>query len=188
MTALQRKIVLGCGKAPKRGFLNIDRVALPGVDMIVDLEKPLPFKDNTFIEAESTHVFEHIENFIPMMEELHRTCAPGAKLNIIVPYFANPNFWIDPTHRHKFNISTFKAVFTGDSYLSKARFRIRRQRIFFFSSRSFMKSRWYSLPIDLPINLLPAIYERFFVYMLPASELHIELEVEKEKKKVKRTP
>jgi len=176
------KLNLGCGLQAKKGWLNVDIVKLKGVDIVLDLEKtPLPFKDNRFDEVESHHVFEHIQNFVPLMEELHRVCKQGAVLNVSVPYFASPAYWLDPTHKRMFNIETFDHAFTGDSYLSKARFKIVKRKLFYFSCRKFMKSRWYSLPFDFLINLAPAIYQRFFVYFLPASEVHFVLVVEKKK-------
>jgi hypothetical protein len=63
-----------------------------------------------------------------------------------------------------------------------------KRKLFYFSCRSFMKSRWYSSPFDFAINLAPPIYQRFFVNLLPASELHFVLEVQKEKKRIRRTP
>jgi predicted SAM-dependent methyltransferase len=93
-----RKLHLGCGRDIKKGWVNVDIAPLPGVDMVVDLEKtPYPFRDNEFSEIEAHHTFEHIGNFMPMMEELHRICKPGAIIRVSVPYYASPAFWRDRT-------------------------------------------------------------------------------------------
>jgi SAM-dependent methyltransferase len=181
MANTSRKLHLGCGRVIKEGWLNTDIVKLPGVDVVFDLEKtPYPFKENQFLEVEAHHTFEHVGNFMEMMEELNRICAPGAIVRVSVPYFASPSFWRDPTHKRPFNIDTF-TYFQGCWY-SKSHFIVRKRKLIFFSCRSFMKSRWYSVPIDFLINLSQPVYQRFFVYLLPASELHFVLEVQKEKK------
>jgi SAM-dependent methyltransferase len=170
------KLHLGCGHVIKKGWVNVDIVKLPGVDKVFDLNKtPYPFKANTFEEVEVHHTLEHLDDLMAVMEELHRICKPGAIIRVSVPYFASPAFWRDPTHKRPFTFETF-TYFNEGCYYSKAHFSILKRKLFYFSCRSFMKSRWYSVPFDFLINLAPVIYERFFVYLLPASELHIILQ------------
>ena len=58
------------------GWINFDAVALPGVDMIADLEQcatiPLPLADDSIDELLLSHVLEHIEKPLPLMQELWR--------------------------------------------------------------------------------------------------------------------
>ena len=45
------KLNIGCGKKILNGYINLDVVKLPGVDIVHDLNKyPWPFKDNYFDE------------------------------------------------------------------------------------------------------------------------------------------
>ena len=174
------KLHLGCGPVILPGYVNVDHIKMPGVDVVMDLEHPpYPFKDNSVDEVYARHTFEHIENLLPMMEELHRICAPGAKIRITVPYFASPAYARDPTHKRKFNIDTF-AFFSEVSPYSPMAFTVVKRRLNFFSSTGFMKSSWYSWPIDAIINLTKPVYQRFFVYYLPCSEVHFLLEVKKD--------
>jgi SAM-dependent methyltransferase len=177
-----KKLNLGCGPKPIEGWVNLESTKLPGVDVVWDVNKrPLPFKDNTFAEVEAIFILEHVDDLIGTMEELHRICANGAKLNIRVPSFSNPFFWDDPTHVRPFNYNSFN-YFTSTSafpYLSNARFVILKRRIFYLQAASFFKSRWFVAPLDGMINLKPAFYEKFFGYILPSSELHFLLGVEK---------
>lgn len=176
-----RKLHLGCGTVIKKGYVNVDIAKLPGVDKVIDLDKtPYPFKANEFDEVVAYHVFEHLDNFMGAMEEVHRICKPGAKLYVSVPYFASPAFWRDPTHKRPFTLETF-SYFVPSSYYSKAHFKVMKRKLFYFSCKEYMKSKWYSVPFDVLINIAPSLYERFFVYLLPASELHFVLEVEKKK-------
>ena len=65
---------------PKRGGVNLDAVELPGVDTVTDLElcreNPLPFEDDRFDEFLLSHVIEHVQNTLPLMQELHRIATP----------------------------------------------------------------------------------------------------------------
>ncbi len=174
-----KKLNLGCGKDIKEGYVNVDLVQLPGVEKIVDFDKvPYPFDDNTFEEVYNKHVLEHTKSLLKTMEEIHRICKPGAKIKIICPYFAGHGAYNDPTHTRFFAYRTFE-YFNENGYYSKAVFKTLKRRMFFFSSKNFMKSKWFSKPFDILINALPIIYQRFFVYFLPASEIHFELEVKK---------
>jgi predicted SAM-dependent methyltransferase len=57
-----RKLQLGCGRKPLSGFVNLDVAALPGVDLVANLEQKLPFPDNHFDLVHARHTIEHVEN------------------------------------------------------------------------------------------------------------------------------
>ncbi len=107
------RLNLGSGSRRKEGFLNVDILALPGVDVVCDLEKQLPFEDNSVIEVYGEHVLEHIEGFVPLMTELYRICKDGAALNFRIPYLTSESAFKDPTHRRFISERTF-------SYFSRA--------------------------------------------------------------------
>lgn len=101
------RLNLGCGKDIFDGYINLDIVALNGVDVVHDLNKlPLPFKDNEFEEIYAKDIIEHLE-YIPLMKELHRILQPRGKLIIKSPHYTSLNFWTDPTHKHAFAVRTF---------------------------------------------------------------------------------
>ena len=51
------KLNLGCGDFPKPGFINVDRRAGKGVDVVHDLSiLPYPFEDAQFERIEADHV------------------------------------------------------------------------------------------------------------------------------------
>ena len=54
----QPKILeLGCGRIKHPNAVGIDRISLPGVDVVHDLNRrPYPFEDNTFDEVYAIHV------------------------------------------------------------------------------------------------------------------------------------
>ena len=103
------KLHLGCGNLIKKGWLNHDMVALPGVDVVHDLRQfPWPFDDGQFDDVYMKDVLEHLPDTIATMEELHRITRPGAKVYITVPYWNSCTAVGDPTHVRLFNESTFE--------------------------------------------------------------------------------
>lgn len=96
------KLNLGCGRWPIAGCVNVDVVALPGVDVVADLERcatqPLPFDDDSVDEFFMSHVIEHISNALPLMQELWRLAQPGATMTIRCPHGASDDACEDPTH------------------------------------------------------------------------------------------
>ena len=102
------KLNLGCGLDIKNGWINLDKSALPGVDVVHDLEQlPLPFPDNHFDEILCQDVLEHIE-YIPVLRDLHRILKTGGSLAIRCPHFTSANNFIDPTHKKFFSFRTFE--------------------------------------------------------------------------------
>lgn len=97
-----KRLNLGCGRNPIEGWINLDHMPLPGVDVVADLNAcattPLPFDENTVDELLMSHVIEHIANTLELMQELHRIAKPNAKLEILVPHGGSDDAWEDPTH------------------------------------------------------------------------------------------
>lgn len=102
------KLNVGCGRNILPGWVNVDSVALPGVDHVVDLEgcaaraydapTPMPFEDNSVDEFLLSHVIEHVRNVLPMMQELYRIAKPDAIMTIRCPHGASDDADEDPTH------------------------------------------------------------------------------------------
>jgi SAM-dependent methyltransferase len=117
---LSVKLNVGCGRDIREGYVNIDGSDLPGIDFRVDLddcaETPLPLPDDHFQELELSHVLEHLRNPLPLMQELYRIAAPGAKLNVKVPHASHDDAWIDPTHVRAVTPQTF-AYFGQPKYV-----------------------------------------------------------------------
>ena len=109
-----KKLNLGCGLDVREGWVNLDSCALPGVDVVHDIEKlPLPFDDETFGCILAKDVLEHVE-YIEILKDLSRILSSGGKLNIQVPHFSSVANYIDPTHKKRFSIQTFE-FFIQDS-------------------------------------------------------------------------
>jgi ubiquinone/menaquinone biosynthesis C-methylase UbiE len=120
MRAPPIKLNLGCGTNILAGWVNLDCTALPGVDVVHDLNAlPLPFEDECADEILCEDVLEHVD-YIPLLKECHRILNLGGRLRIEVPHFTSSNNFVDPTHRNMFSIKTFN-FFSADTFEGKGR-------------------------------------------------------------------
>ena len=103
------RVDLGCGRHKRAGFLGIDRLQLDGVDMVWDVRDGLPFGDGTVDYVVADNLMEHIgEDFIYLMNRLHRALRTGGRLTIIVPGVHAPMAaFSDPTHVRWFTPETW---------------------------------------------------------------------------------
>lgn len=160
-------------------YLNTDIIQLPWIDQVYDFEIfPYPFEDNSFDEIYCSHFLEHMSDLTKVMEEFTRIGKNWCQIKIKVPYFASPNAYWDPTHKRSFNTNTFN-YFNPDHYYNKAKILIKWIRLHFFSNQNYFTSDKKNIIPDFFINLFPKIYERFFCYVFPASEIHYLLEINK---------
>lgn len=96
------KLDLGCGKNKRDGFTGVDSRQFDGkVDIVHDLTKKWPWKDNSVEEAHSSHFVEHLTGpeRIHFVNELFRVLKPGAKATIITPHWASARAYGDLTHQ-----------------------------------------------------------------------------------------
>ena len=105
------RLHLGCGRTILPGWVNVDQVQLPGVDVVADLEqcrsKPLPFGEDSVDEFLMSHVIEHVRDTLGLMQELHRIAKVGALLVARTPYGSSDDAWEDPTHVRPYFIQSW---------------------------------------------------------------------------------
>lgn len=116
------KVNLGCGRRPMDGWVNVDCVPLPSVDLVAQLDDPekvsLPWPDNSVDEFAIIHTLEHIKYPLPLMEELWRTAKPGAMITIACPYGSSDDADEDPTHVRRIFLNSF--AYFGQPYYYRA--------------------------------------------------------------------
>ena len=178
------RLDIGCGKNKKPGYIGLDRVSMPGVDIVCNLEKEkIPIEDNSIDEVYSMHFMEHVTDLLVVMEEVWRVSKNNAKITIAVPYFTSVGAFRDPTHKQFFSYDTFDH-FTHTkkipSFYSDAKFRVLKKRILFYPSNSniYGKIRFaHMFPFQLIANILPYFYEHSLLKLFSPRDLYVELEV-----------
>lgn len=103
------KINLGCGENIKRGWLNLDKNAGNGIDIVHNLNNfPYPFESNTADFILLDNVLEHLNDPVAVIKECFRILNHAGTLRIKFPHHKNPVAWSDPTHKHAFTVESFK--------------------------------------------------------------------------------
>jgi SAM-dependent methyltransferase len=170
------RLNLGCGLKPVPEAVNLDITAATNPDVVHDLNSlPWPFPDDHFREVLAYDCLEHLDRFIPVMEEIHRVCRDGAVVRITVPHFSCANAYTDPTHRRLFGYFSMDYV-TGDNdadFYTRVRFK-RLSRRLMFSPSVVNKAVWRLA------NRYPMAYELRWAWIFPAWFLYFELEVHKD--------
>ncbi len=81
------RINIGCGDLPISGYLNVDRRALPGVDIVAEVDQ-LPFDTGELQEVFSSHLLEHFPQEQlrrSLLPYFFRLLAPSGQLHAVVP-------------------------------------------------------------------------------------------------------
>lgn len=178
-------IDVGCGPKKRSGRIGIDRVDLPSVDIVADLEAGLPFlPDASVDEIHCRSVLEHIENFEHLFTEMIRVLKDDGRAYLFVPHFSNPYYYSDCTHKRPFGLYTFY-YFTDPQhqlhrkvpcFYTKARIEILSLKLKFRSPvRLFHYPRRL---LGAIVNLHPALqefYEAGLCYLAPCDGIEIVL-------------
>lgn len=102
------RLNLGSGPDRRSGYVNLDRVAMPEVDVAGTLDPAaLPFADGRFGLVLCVDVLEHVD-VVPALREIHRVLAPGGVVVVSAVHFTSRNLYIDPTHVRGFSVRTFE--------------------------------------------------------------------------------
>lgn len=110
------------------------------------------------------------------MKELHRICVKNAEIRIIVPYFTSVGAHQDPSHKRFFSWKTFDYFEkeNGLCFYGLELFKIRHRELRIFISRPIIGKF-----LSRMFTHNPLIYERFFAYVFPATEIEYQLKVVK---------
>jgi ubiquinone/menaquinone biosynthesis C-methylase UbiE len=174
---------LGCGPKKKPGRIGVDKLDLPNVDIVADLEQGLSFlPDNSVDRIHCSHVLEHTENFENLMREIIRVLKKDGAAYVFVPHFSNPHYYSDYTHKRFFGLYTFY-------YFVDTRYQLRRKvpnfytdtRIKIISQRLiFRSSFWFPRQIKKLLGrifnchrVLQEFYEENLCYIFPCYGIEI---------------
>jgi ubiquinone/menaquinone biosynthesis C-methylase UbiE len=176
-------IELGCGPRKKEGRIGVDAVDLPGVDIVADLEKGLPFlPDNSVDQIYCRHLLEHIKNFENLMAEIVRVLKRDGTAHIFVPHFSNPHYYSDVTHTRFFGLYSFYYFVDYENQLgrkvpnfySDIRIKILSQRLIFRSSFKIINplKKLFGWFVNLHTGF-EEYYEENLCYIFPCNGIEI---------------
>lgn len=172
------KIVLdlGCGLEkikPEKGekVIGVDYLREKGVDVVANLEKPLPFPKNFADKVYSNHTFEHINNAKQLIEECWRVTKHQGEIIIKVPHYSYTGMYTDLTHKTFFSSRSLDyyvetaALARMSGYNSKVKFTMAKKHITFDLPYK---------PLEFIANINSTsqkVYEWFFCWIFPAREI-----------------
>ncbi len=100
------RLNLGCGRDTKPGFVNVDYVKVPGVDVVADLNDRLPWDDASVDEVLLYHALEHVDDPLKLMLEIQRILKPGGIAEVKVPHRKHSDAY-SIYHKHYFDENSF---------------------------------------------------------------------------------
>ncbi len=113
----QVKIDLGCGENKANDHVGVDKRPLPGVDVVHNLNRGLPFPDDYADEIRAHHILEHLHDPVFTMGEIWRVLKPDGILDVAVPSTKGEGAFAHPGHTSYWNKTAF--AFYCDDELRK---------------------------------------------------------------------
>jgi len=153
---------VGCGDAKVKGAIGMDCVALPGVDIVHDLNSyPWPIKSNSYDLVYLNNIIEHLPNSIKVMEEVFRILKKGGKVKIVTVYWNHFHSITDPQHVSFFNEYSWD-FYTGKrkGYYTKCRFKIESIKLTYdaYAKRIFRSQRLLKFVSRFLSNIIDGIH------------------------------
>lgn len=178
---------LGCGSAKHDPLaVGIDVLPAGGVDIVNDaltVLRELP--DASVDRISSYHFLEHIDEPEAVVREAARVLRTGGLFEAEIPYFANPWFYSDATHRTHFGLYTFAYWVESTPYRRKtphyrepAPFEMLPAVYHFKSSRPFYGRHVLKMAIGWGPNVsrwTQEFYEENLCWLFPAHEIRYVL-------------
>ncbi|RYY56471.1 MAG: class I SAM-dependent methyltransferase [Chitinophagaceae bacterium] len=117
---------VGCGQSPYRFYLDESKVNYHGIDIegatAFGYHNPdvtffdgsnIPFGDRTFDAVICTEVLEHVADYQFLVNEIWRTCKPGADVLVTIPWSARYHYI--PYDFFRYTPSTLRTMFAAFS-------------------------------------------------------------------------
>lgn len=157
---------IGCGPhSKKEGSIGLDKRPAPHVDVVHDLNVyPYPFRDDEFEWVDMSHVIEHVDRPLNLMNEVHRIASNGATVRIITPHYTSQLSYRDFEHFHHLGYITFLTLQNTGLY------KIKRYKLHFTDV-------YRVFGVSLLGNWFPRKWEKYFGFIFPALYIELWLEV-----------
>jgi len=181
------KLNLGSGNENIKDYYNCDIKADKNIDIICDLNNNLDLiPDNSVENIYSNQTLEHINNFQGLMKEIVRISSNNARCTFIVPHFANPYYYSDPTHVRHFGLYTFHYfIDTNNQWIRKVpnyllinEIKLLDVRILFYRNTIFENifNPWFEKFINLN-RFFQNFYEKRLCWIYPPSNLKFDIQI-----------
>jgi SAM-dependent methyltransferase len=157
---------IGCGRNKAPDAVGFDLAAHPGVDVVGNAGRGLPFGGGRFAEIRLRHIVEHVPDLVAFLAEVHRVAKPGGLVQILTPHFSAAASYTDPTHvRHMgyFSLDYVCGLARDDFVPLGYGFEMQRRRLIFGRAGRLGLRAW--------ANNHPRAYEQHLAWVLPALEV-----------------
>ncbi len=165
---------VGCGAKKWPGAVGLDLSPDTDADVVHDLDAfPYPFDEGSFDQVLMQDVIEHVREPIRVMDELHRICRAGARIQLRTPHFSSMLAYSDPTHTHNFSREAIRT-------LAEPRFShytAVRMRVVYITMDLWLPFR--AIGMGRFANRFPIPYESYLAFRFPAMNIRAEFEVQK---------
>ena len=172
-----KQLNLGCDLDYKEGWINLDNHGR--CDVLHDLnEFPYPFSDDEFDNILASHVLEHLDDLIKVMQELHRISKPDAIIEIKAPYWNNHCSWLDVGHRHCFSYNAFSGFCKRINGYIPQLFEYESRRLVWGTTEKIW-AKLICASMNWLVNICPDFVEKRFPFLITIQFLHVKLRVKK---------
>ncbi|MBM7563208.1 methyltransferase domain-containing protein [Paenibacillus sacheonensis] len=100
------KLDIGCGSFKRPDYYGIDRLSLPGINLVSDLNEALPFPDHSVTSVAVCRMLPYVDNLAFTLAELYRISKHGAILTLLCPYAHHFRHSSNPYLKHRFDEHT----------------------------------------------------------------------------------
>lgn len=172
------KLDIGCGEHKKEGYIGVDKIPFPGVDVVHNIEDGLPFGNNSVDIIYAKHALEHLYKFDFVMDEIWRVLKPDGILEVIVPHWASCTAHSE-FHTRFFIFNSFNSY--DDNYnesfkqAGRTKFKIL-ERKFMYTHRIITP---YNALMNFISNIHPSYFDNFLAKFFPPSEIYFKLKAVK---------
>ena len=172
---MPKYINLGCGDQHINNYIGLDLLPRSGVEVICDLEHPLPLATGVVDSVYAKSLLEHINNLEALLKEVQRILKINGTFHIYVPHWSNPFYYSDYTHVRFFGLATFdyfinpsKQIYCRVPVYIELQYEVNNVRLLFESP--FRLIRWIMKVFQLAINQnigLQTFYEFHISHLIP---------------------
>ena len=122
------RVELGCGwtkRLEPYPFIGVDGYKYDGVDIIKDLERGIPFSDDSVDIIFASHFIEHIQDLTGIMEETYRVLKKNGVLELICPWWKSKYAYANSDHKRIIHPDLFGYWQTQPTEIDKEAYGIR---------------------------------------------------------------